>query len=419
MSTAETQIDQWLRFGNTHTTLYIEDDLFITTLPHIPDTVQRLVIDNCERLVLIPQLPASLLHLQIDKCPRLEALPMKMPPRLFYCSLYGATNISLPVFSDNLTHLFIDGAPYLRAIDVLPSSLEELYIRNTPIEHLPTKLPPNLRKLVIPHGDLHELPYLPDCLDTLHVRSTHITSLYQLPHPLRTLNVSNSTNLRELQPILPPFLTELYVRNTALTDLPELPIHLRVLFIDSTPIHELPSHLPPHLSDLSLVNTQIKVLPFLSQELSFLNIEKTPIKRLKAHQFSHIDSPCVVKTDALSIEDFLNLPSNIHTIEFTNPEFQLLDIPVHLYFKKLGPFDKPPPRIKFKHNGKDVEFEPHPYITHESLLELKRIVEMETAKEKARIIQRTRIIKEDLMIKTWHPSRVEDWCGVRFDNMDD
>ena len=419
MSAAETHIEEWLQLGNTDTTLYIQDDQFITTLPHIPETVQRLAIYNCERLALIPPLPTNLRHLQIDKCPLLETLPSIMPPRLFHCSIYVASRISrLPTFSDHLSHLFIDGASSLVRIDELPSSLEELYVRNTPIRHLPVSLPPNLRKLVIPDGDLYELPPLPDCLDTLHFQSAHMRFLPRLPLSLRTLNVSNMIHLHELPAMLPPHLTELYAKKTALTELPTLPSTLRVLFVDSTPIRELPPHLQS-LCDISLAHTQIKSLPCLPQELFYLNIEDTPIKRLKAAQFINIDTPCVIKTHALSIEDFLSLPSNIRTIEFTNPDFHILDLPIHLYFTALGPFEKPPPIIKFKHNGTLVEIYPHPYSTPESLLELEEIVEEEMAKEKARVINRTRIVKEELMIKTWHPSRVEDWCGVRFDVMDD
>jgi hypothetical protein len=413
MSIANTQILDWLALDNVQVTLTIEDDPEITTLPTIPNTVKRLTIYNCIHLTSIHELPSSLRHLQIQSCPALEILPTTMPPDLFFVSISSALSIrNLPRFMDALTHLFIEGAPELHTLPNLPSSLEQLYIRNTCIHNLPSTLPPNLTKLVIPDGDIESLPPLPDSLDTLYIQSKHLTELPPLPKSLRTLNVSNMIHLTGLPHPLPPFLNELYVRNTALTTLRYLPIHLRVLFLDSTPIRELPQ-LPPELNDLSLADTQISWLPELPHYLSYLNLENTPIKRLDAKQFNHIQAMFYLKTPTI-INNFQSLSSNVHKIEFTNPDFQLLDLPIHDY---LRPTKASLPVLKLKH--KNIEIQPPMYATQESMLDLKRVIEDEMVKQKARIIQCTRAYKEDLMIKTWHPSRVEAWCGVRFDTMDD
>jgi hypothetical protein len=415
VSSAVTQIENWLRLENPEATLDIENDPYISTLPPLPETVQRLRIDTCERLVSIHRLPVSLRHLQIIGCPMLEILPAYMPPKLFYCSIYSGNSFStLPIFMDALTHLFIHSAKSLHAIHHLPSSLEELYIRNTRIHTLPRILPPNLRKLVMPHSDLRNLPPLPDCLDTLHIKSTHMSELPPLPNSLRTLHVSNMTSLECLPNPLPPLLNELYADNTALTTLPDLPPHLRLLYIDSTPIHELPI-LPPELRDLSLAHTPIRELPYLSQDLMFLNLEGTPIKRLHASQFKHINSLCFVRTHTL-IDEFLSLPSTFLRIEFTNPDFSLLDVPIDEYFKQSHSRLL---TIVFRYKGKVIEIQPHLLKTDESLLKLQEIMKEEMENMKARVVLRTRAFKEDLMIKTWHPSRVEAWCGVRFDTIDD
>jgi Leucine-rich repeat (LRR) protein len=222
------------------------------------------------------------------------------------------------------------------------------------------------------------------------------------------------TSLECLPNPLPPLLNELYADKTALTTLPDLPPKLRLLYIDSTLIQEL-QILPPELRDLSIAHTPIRELPYLSQDLMFLNLEGTPIKRLHASQFKHIDSPCCIRTPAM-IDDFLSLPGNIYTIEFTNPDFSVLDLPIDEYFKRIY---STLPAITFKYKGKFIEIKPYPDTTDESLLELQAIVDAEMENIKTRIVQRTLAVKEDLMIKTWHPSRVEAWCGVRFDTIDD
>ena len=53
------------------------------------------------------------------------------------------------------------------------------------------------------------------------------------------------------------------------------------------------------------------------------------------------------------------------------------------------------------------------------IAEYTRLKHKERETQKARIAARTRSFKEDLMVLTWHPSRVEAWCGVRFDTADD
>jgi hypothetical protein len=107
----------------------------------------------------------------------------------------------------------------------------------------------------------------------------------------------------------------------------------------------------------------------------------------------------------LSIDQF---GSNIRHIHFTNPEFQILDLP------PLGSTI-----VSFNCSGSEsgkITINPS---NADAVAMFESLKTQEYTKQKARVAARTRAFKEDLMIKTWHPSRVVDWCGVNFDSLDD
>jgi hypothetical protein len=406
MSVAQNNIDEWMH-SDPYCNLYIEDDHEITILPPIPNNVRKLVILNCSRLEIITQLPAGLQHLQISGCPKLHTLPSRAPEHLYYFDLVTETSLTrLPIFSGYLEHLYIYNAYQLRRIDHLPSSLMFVKIVDTPIEHLPSKLPYNLINLYIENSCLTHLPSLPDTIRQVAlIKGSHVEYLPPLPDSLSILRITES-RLHTL-PELPTNLHMLDISHTQVRLLPILPSNLSQLHLDYTPISELPHTLPPTLSELKCSNTRIQSLPPLSSDnMTLLDISYTPIMYLRAEQFININI-YLLKTHALSIDQF---GSNIRHIHFTNPEFQILDLPP--LGSTIVSFNCPE---SGSGSGK-ITIDPS---NADAVAMFESLKTQECTKQKARVAGRTRLYKEDLMIKTWHPSRVVDWCGVNFDSLDD
>jgi hypothetical protein len=396
MARTQQRITEWLQndqcFG-----LNIEDDPELTILPTLPSLLSsRLVIRNCPNLIHIPHLPDTLKSLLISDCPNLQILPTHMPSDLYYVDFESIGIRDVPHFSASLQHLMIRHAPNLKHISYLPPSLYYFLVYDTQLETLPTIFPPNLYTIRIKESCLRELPPLPDSLHTLECSSTQLTRIESFPKTLLSITIVSSP-LTEL-PLLPPLLNELNIGDTRITRLPALPSTLCNLYIDSTPISEL-SDLPPNINVVSYAFTTIRTIPRLPTSLDVFNMSYTPNNYLRAADFA-ICTIYSMKTHALSIDEF---PVNIHHIHFTNPAFCILELP--------------PLRttsVSFLYDGKFTTIRPL-----ESLQEYESICTKEREKQKARVIERTRLYKEELMVRTWHPSRILIWCGVDFDSDSD
>jgi hypothetical protein len=397
-SPAQRQIDEWLQNENI-CSLYIEDDPDVSALPTIPDMVSNLVIRNCPKLLHVHALPQSLKYLQITDCPLLETLPRQMSPNLVGMNIQTETCISiLPTFTESLAYLMITNAKQLKHIEHLPASVNYIYIRGCPLISLPSQLPTNLCKLVISDSEIVNLPPLPDALNLLEISSPYLESVPPFPNSLQTIRIKKSPI--STIPSLPASLYELDVGGTTLSALPPLPIGLIHLYIDSTLITELPE-LPQSLTMLSCTHTNIRQLPRLPEELNVLNIAHTRINYLKADDFANTQI-YQMYTHARTCDRF---PDSVKFINFTDPNFQILDSP--LLSKSI---------VTFAYEGTIVCINP---AKGADIAQYTRIKQIERTNQITRIEARTRLYKEELMIRTWHTSRVEDWCGVRFDTIDD
>jgi hypothetical protein len=399
LAVAERQITAWLS-GDGTSGLYIEDDRELTVLPTIPYLVTHLTIRNCPNLAHIPALPACLKHLQISDCPQLECLPSHIPPYLHYLDIQTKTNISvLPLSMANLETLILHDAVCLHHITCLPSTLIYIDIRNAPLQTLCTHLPPNLLTLIVRNSHLRYIPLLPDTLQVLEISSPFLEStLMSFPNSLAVIKLA-STPITTLPP-LPTQLIELNVGDTKLSNLPPLPGTLQRLYIDATAITNLPDSMPP-LSILSCAFTNICNIPRFHTDMDMLNVAFTPIKYLRADEFEQNRIQIYhMKTHAYSLDRF---PKTIKHIHFSNPDFMISDLP------PLPPSDTI--TISFEYDGK--------YINSRNRADFEHVQICEMKKQMDRVAARVRSYKEELMVRTWHPSRIEDWCGVRFDTIDD
>jgi hypothetical protein len=189
------------------------------------------------------------------------------------------------------------------------------------------------------------------------------------------------------------------------------------LHADSTPLQALPRDLPHDLDILSCGRTQIRELPPLPQSLTMLNIEHTRIPYLRAHQFTQIVGHCAIRTHALGFDVLPIRGHGVYCIQFSNPEFSPLDLVSDPFYERIGSASPCNEAVAFVYQNR--EFKLCINASPAELAEFQAILGAERAAQKARVVARTRAYKEDLMMHTWHPSRVEEWCGVSFLTADD
>jgi Leucine-rich repeat (LRR) protein len=287
-------------------------------------------------------------------------------------------------------------ASTIRELKGLPPSLEYLWIQYSKIDRI--ELPPNLKTLVVHCEDDIEFTEFPVTLNVIVLSGRGLQSLTNLPPNLQILECS-STNLSVL-PELPPTLTRLDCSSNQLKTLPVLPDTLQ--YIDCScntiegPIHTLPrqllhfdcSHnkittlptlLPPGLRKVDCSNNLLTVIPErLPVSLHMLNFARNPIKRY----------PYIYNSPGLI---FI---SKMHP----------------LCEDALRGFALPDERDE---REREDLYESGEYTEHELL---RCILELQQQAD-CRVFVQT--IKEELMVYTWHPSRIEAWCGVNFSDDSD
>ncbi len=137
----------------------------------------------------------------------------------------------------------------------------------------------------------------------------------------------------------------------------------------------------------------------MPEELNLLNLSYTRINYLHAVDFANTRIYQMI-THARSCDRF---PESVEFMHFSNPDFQILDLP---------PLSET--TITFRYEDEHTIINPI-----NDIVQYNRIIQFELNKQMGRVAARTRLYKEDLMIQTWHPSRVEDWCGARFGTLDE
>jgi Leucine-rich repeat (LRR) protein len=151
----------------------------------------------------------------------------------------------------------------------------------------------------------------------------------------------------------------------------------------------LPSELPSELITFVCSNTPITTLPSLPDGLTSLSIDRTCIKQLPSVLPSHLR---ILSFESCGITKLPVLPS---TLTIIRPNGSCL--PVLIY------------------EAENMK----PYVYYNRVMKFKAFIagldEYFTMK---RITQRCKIVKQELIEYTWHPSRILTWCGVDFGSDD-
>jgi Leucine-rich repeat (LRR) protein len=175
------------------------------------------------------------------------------------------------------------------------------------------------------------------------------------------------------------------VLNATITELPILPDTIQHLYICDTPITELPDPLPASLCILNVSGTALTRLPPLPEGLQSLVISHTQIRELPA-----------------------DLPVHLHTLNVTGtPIERIAALPPHL-------------RSLIAEDCMQLRLLPPAMPQTLTHLDTKGCLSLRLRREWMEGIHSyaerwghwwmQQLYREELMVTTWHPRRVLDWC---------
>ena len=311
-------------------------------------------------------------------------------------------------------------------------NITTLVIRYHKLKLTKLLLPPNLKCLILKCTPFETVD-LPLSLSTLLVE--------KCADNLNILHLENLTNLNYTNqscelPELPPNLKELHCSYCKFTRLPVLPTKLNMLFCFDCKLEALPE-LPSSLQYLRIHNNPIKTLPALPVGLKCLDIQGCGLTHLPRSLPKQLDELDVRDNNLTSIPDLPN------TVDFLNICDNPIDYYPYIYranvrvYYDLNELSQAFKYSAFVLNGVKV-FTPlhllersdedqgiHMYMSdmfddddaNESLL--RRLHVMCEIQNQVLCRAFIKTIKEELMMRTWHPSRIEEWCGVDFMSCED
>ena len=294
-------------------------------------------------------------------------------------------------FPPNLRRLVIHHSQ-LVIMTPLPDSLVTLIIRESSTAYEISHLP-NLETLVWDYNTCPELPTLPLGLQHLHCIDSVIDRLPDPLPPTLKLLICRNCRLTSL-PSLPPTLEWLRCHEMEISSLPPLPAGLLGLDFQDCALTALPP-LPKQLEELDVRNNRIAHIPEIPATVEYINICGNPI----------VTYPYIYRTNIWIMFDY-----NHYAAALTHPKLSidrmLAYSPLHLL------------------EDLDVRIEDDPFMDiyeddgFQATLLRRLQVMCEIQKQVAcRVALKT--YKEELMMRTWHPLRVEAWCGVDFASADD
>jgi len=235
---------------------------------------------------------------------------------------------------------------------------------------------------------LYKLPPIPNSVTHLYCAGCHLTELI-IPDHVTYIDCSN--NPLNILPNLPHRLYTLICDNTRLTRLPPLPSTLQRLICRNNPLKCLPD-LPEGLIEILCMQTSIESLPPLPSTIQTLKCGNNRLMSLPP------------LPDSLRMLDCsINLITELPPLPLLLNELDC----------RLNPISKLPdihPRLSYLLCNDQNEWVRRPNETMYQHVD--RVKELTSQR---RVNARCSMIKEGIMMKAWHPSRVERLLLAGFD----
>jgi hypothetical protein len=240
----------------------------ITELPEIPDEVERLDINNTN-ITVITYLPAKLLWFNCQSTP-LESLPTILPPNLKYIDCRNCNKLKLFKLPF-----------YIKIRENFNQIIREEYNKNTPPsillqERIYEVYNTNKRTLDISNLGLEALPKLPNNLKRLNCNNNPIKLLNNLPNSLKKLKCEGTLIKNFIN--MPSCLFNLNCSRTSINSIDNLPDKLKILIADNCDNLEIINFLPSGLEFLSLECSPIKSIKYFPVNLITVDLTETNIE---------------------------------------------------------------------------------------------------------------------------------------------
>jgi hypothetical protein len=200
---------------------------------------------------------------------------------------------------------------------------------------------------------------------------------------------------------------ELLLTGNTITVLENLPPNLETLICNLNKIHTI-NNLPKSLKRLVINYNQLKTLDNLPSNLEYLDCADNKLEMIQSFPLNLKDLNCSCNC----LKNLPNLPKNLKKlyVEYNYltslPPLNEGLITVSYHNNSIGLLNYVPYSLETIFN--DTQ-KPNKFIF--SYLETLR-----STAEKQRCMNRTRKIKEELMMKVWHPDNLEKWLAQEFDN---
>jgi Leucine-rich repeat (LRR) protein len=263
-----------------------------------------------------------------------------------------------------------------------PKTATHIYLMNAMVTHI-LPLPASVRTLDCSYSAIIELPDLPEGLEELVISNTNIKTLPRLPSTLKVLKCWASL----------------------IKTLPELPDGLQTLDIQHSNISQLPNPLPSQLQRLACGYTDIAVLPPLPSELVDLYCAETNITHIPKLPKTLKNLNC----ESLSLTELPALPDGLEFLWCANTQLtRLPDLPQTLvglecYRVPFVTYPNAPPRVRLMNWNPIEDF---PALERETLRDY--VVRLR-AFERKRGHERCLALKEEIVMKAFHPTNVQKW----------
>ena len=348
----------------------------------IPPTITSLALDCCT----IPRIVA------IDSLERLVItnhnceFDLYLPPQLKHLVLTNCKPVFKTELPNSLVLLMVSRCPTPLPPLTQLLQLEDFHYNDTDIAEFPT-LPPNvinvyLRDLRGLHGDLS----LPKEMAKVQSLTCIRCQIVDLPLNMQSLVTLRCSELPlEYTPskgAFPESLRHLYMNDCQLRALPSLPKLLEKCEVHINHLEELPD-IPASLKSLDICSNPIKYYPYVYNQPPGFKV------LFDLNQFSAAFEFSTFRVNGVKVF------SPLHLVAELDAWTKELDHETVLYVSDM--FDD---EDAYKLN----ELRLHIICEIQKQVQCKEFMN---------------VIKEELIAHTWHPSRIETWCGVDFSSEDD
>lgn len=256
------------------------------------------------------------------------------------------------------------------------------------------------KSLIFENLNITHLPPLPNDVTHLYIRNTNIIRISEIPNTVIALSIVENKKLYIINK-LPNDLDYLkLLGNKKLGIIPPLPSKLKIFYLWRSPYLESLHSFPESVKNINLGDNNFVELPPLPKNLEVLSCLNNNLSKLPHLPSSLVELYC----NSNNLTNMPELPPNLKVLYCSDNLFsEFPPLPQTLIrFECKGC----PNLVIQKRNEETIQ----DYEARLSVLRKQHLLQKEKDILKDMTIHKTKMLKEELMIKTWHPNRMIKWC---------